>query len=464
MSLSKLIIHGSDQEVKEKLESYPQINVIDEYGYTPLIQAAIVDSVSKAELLLNAGAKPDFQDLTGRTALFWAADNNNYELCKLCLSHGADPNSYSSGAQPVLVMPFMKGQQEIKKLLVSSGANLEFAQDFLNAKVLGHSFELEGRIDIVDTKNTFIEVELEGFYLRFTLEIIASSLTGFRNNFGAKKLRDYFPKLDIIIRSLYGAIALIQLQNYLIDVNSFVKKINALLDTSPLILPISFGGHAITFIKNNDYFVRCDRGEYGMHNGTVIYYKINNPAKLTKDFCREVLYKRQDPDFINDRLPDYLGLHKQKILNLPVQKTGNCSWANAEAIVPAIMFLLLEQENPGNSGKNEAQALYFYDEWREWDKRRSLDFCIQSLSTASQARKCTKAALLCAILFQACDYENPNDREKANKILNVLIKPEYKPILKCYALTFAKSKNHIMWQNFTKYLEDFGVDTNILIT
>lgn len=463
MSLSKTIIYGSDQELKEQLKSFPQINVIDEYGYTPLIQAAIINSTSKAALLLNAGAKIDFQDLTGRTALFWAADNNNYELCKLCLNHGADPNGYSSGAQPVLVMPFMKGQQEVKKLLVASGANLEFAQDFLNAKVLGHSFELEGRIDIVDTKNTFIEVELEGFYLRFTLEIIASSLTNFRKNFGAKKLRNYFPKLEIIINSLYSAIALIQLQNYLLDVSGFVKKINTFLDTSPLILPISFGGHAITFIKNNDYFIRCDRGEYGMNNGTVIYYKIKNQAKLTKDFYREILYKRQNPEFINNELPDYLGLHKQKVLNLPIQKTGNCSWANAEAIIPAMMFLLLEQKNPGNSGKNEAEALYFYDEWREWDKRRSLDFCIQSLATASQARKCTKAALLCAILFQACDYENPNDHEKANKILSVLVKPEYKPILKCYALTFAKSKNNIMWQNFTKYLEDFGINANILV-
>ena len=464
MSLSKIIIHGSDQEVKAKLATYPQINVVDEYGYTPLIQTAIVNSVTKAQMLLEAGAQVDFPDLTGRTALFWAADNNNYELCKLCLTHGANPNSYSSGAQPVLVMPFMKGQQEVKKLLVSAGANLEFAQDFLNAKVLGHSFELEGRIDIVDTKNTFIEVELEGFYLRFTLEIIASSLVSFRNNFGAKKLRDYFPKLDLIIKSLYGAIALIQLQNYLIDIKVFVKKINELLDVSPLILPISFGGHAITFIKNNDYLVRCDRGEYGMNHGTVIYYKITNSGKLTKDFCREILYKRQHPDFINEQLPGYLGLQKHKVLNLPVQKTGNCSWANAEAIVPAIMFLLFEQENPSDSHNNEAAALHFYHEWRKWDMRRSLDFCIQSLDTASPARKCTKVALLCAILFQTCDYDNPDDREPANKILSILIKPEFKPVLKCYALTFAKSKNHVMWQNFTKYLEDFGIDTSSLIS
>ena len=173
MSLSKKIIYGSDQEVIGFLKTETELDVIDEYGYTPLIQTAIINNLSKAKILLEAGAKIDFTDLTGRTALFWAADNGNLELCKLFLKYSADPNAYSSGGQPLLVMPLMKNQEEIKKPLVTSGAKIDFAQDFLNAKLIGHGFELEGRVDIVDTHNTFIEIELEGFYLRFTLEIVA---------------------------------------------------------------------------------------------------------------------------------------------------------------------------------------------------------------------------------------------------------------------------------------------------
>lgn len=67
--------------------------------------------MAKAKILLAAGAKVDFADLTGRTALFWAADNNNLELCNLYLKYGADVNAYSSGGQPVLVMPLMKKQR-----------------------------------------------------------------------------------------------------------------------------------------------------------------------------------------------------------------------------------------------------------------------------------------------------------------------------------------------------------------
>ena len=464
MSISKKIIYGSDKELISLLQTEPELNVIDEYGYTPLIQAAIINSASKTKILLNAGAKVDFTDLTGRTALFWAADNDNLELCDLLLKHNANPNAYSSGGQPLLVMPLMKKQQAVKKSLVASGAKLDFAQDFLNAKLIGHSFELEGRVDIVDTKNTFIEVELEGFYLRFTLEIIASSLIDFKKSFGAKKMRKYFTYLDKIINALQTAIELIRLQHYLTDIKQFLDKINSLLDNELIIIPISFGGHAITLIKFKDWFIRCDRGEFGRDHGTVIYYDMQYPTRLTKSFYRELIYKRQYPEYINAGLINYLGLQPKKTLGLPIQKTGNCSWANVEAVIPAITAMLLLEERGNNNQKNcEDEALFFYHEWREWNKTRSLDFCIQSINESGLARKISKAALLASILFQACDYDNQKDRQKSNKILAVLSQPDYIQILKCYAKTFSKEKDNILWKNFYNYLEDVGIDMEKLL-
>lgn len=321
----------------------------------------------------------------------------------------------------MLVMPLMKKQHPIKNLLISAGAQLDFAQDFLNAKLIGHGFELEGRVDIVNPKNIFIEVELEGFYLSFTLEIIANALIEFKNNFSAKKMRKYFAKLEVIIYALQTAIELIRLQHYLIDTKQFLDQINALLDHEPLILPISFGGHAITLIKFWDWLIRCDRGEYGKNNGSVIYYKIQHQPRLTKSFCRKLLYQRQHPEFINHGLVEYLGLKPQSVLNLPIQKTGNCSWANVEAAIPAMMFLLLQEETGSKNNRNhEEESLNFCYAWREWNKNRSLDFCIQSLQEATPALKISKAALLAAILFQACDYANPKERQKSNKILTIL--------------------------------------------
>lgn len=462
-SLSKTIIYGTDKEVAASLKKKPVLDELDEYGYTPLIQAAIVNSAAKTKLILDAGANVDFTDLTGRTALFWAADNNNLELCKLLLSNQANPNAYSSGGQPILVMPLLKKEQEVKQALIAAGAKLDFAQDFLNAKTLGHSFELEGRVDIVDTHNTFIEVELEGFYLRFTLEIIVSALSDFKNNFAAKKLRKYFAYLDVIIHSLQNAIDLSRLQHYLIKIDDYQTKINGLLENDPLVLPISFGGHAITLIKFWDWFIRCDRGAYGRENGTVIYFSLNKPNRLDKSFCRELLYKRQDPAFIDEGLLQYLGLEKKFVLPLPTQVTGNCSWANAEAAIPAMMYLMLLEESNGNSEFAEQAALNFYHEWRDWNKTRALDFCLQSFKEADISRKVAKAALLAAILFQGCNFTNTQDRQKATKILSILSQSQYVQVLKSYVKVFSKDKSSPFWINFNKFLDDFGIDLEKLL-
>jgi hypothetical protein len=457
-SLSKTIIYGTDKEVANFLKKDPPLNELDEYGYTPLIQTAIVNSVAKAKLLLDAGANVDFTDLTNRTALFWAADNNNHELCNLLLKFRADPNSYTSGGQPVLVMPLLKKEQDVKQLLISAGAKLDFAQDFLNAKTIGHGFELEGRVDIVDTQNTFIEVEYEGFYLRFTLEMIANSLLEFKNNFAAKHMRKYFAKLNVIIHALQNAIELLRFQHYLIHVESYLSRINSLLETDPLILPISFGGHAITLIKFWDWFIRCDRGQYGRDNGTVIYYAMANHNRLDKAFCRELLYKRQDPAFINEGMLQYLGLEKLHTLSLPPQVTGNCSWANAEAVIPALMYLLIKEETSGDDKAAEEESTNFYYSWRDWNKTRSLDFCLQSMKEANISRQAAKAALLASILYQTCTFENQEDRAKANKILSVLSQPQYVQVLKCYVKVFSKDPTSAYWVNFTRFIDDFGID------
>ena len=458
MTFSKQIIFGTDKDVENALLKGAEINVVDEYGYTPLIQTAIVDSVEKAKMLLEAEAEVDFTDLTTRTALHWAASNSNHEMCKLLLHYGADANNYTNAGQPVLVMPFLRKQKDIQKLLIKRGAKLDFTQDFVNAKLLGHRFELEGRVDIIDHKETFIEVELEGFYLEFSLEIVAQSLRDFRVNFGGKHLRKYFPKVDRVANALQAAIELIKYQHYLIDVDKYAKRIDKLLDYEPLILPISFDGHAITFIKMGDWLVRCDRGEFGRKNGTVILYYIHNPELLTKSFIKELLYKRQYRQFIDSGLIKQLGLEPKWKLPITEQKAGNCSWANVEAVVPATMFLLfLEEQGSENIASLQESVMHFYNEWVQWDRDRELHFCLESFHEVNSARKASKAALLAAILFQSCNYNNPKDQQKVAKILPILTLPNYTYILKSYLKVFGQDKHNEYLNNLHNFLDDFGV-------
>ncbi|MBA2654639.1 MAG: ankyrin repeat domain-containing protein [Gammaproteobacteria bacterium] len=461
-TLAKQIIFGSTNDVAAYIKRGATLNEIDEYGYTPLIQAAIVNSVPKAKLILEAGADVNFTDLTGRTALHWAVDNNNLELSNLLISQGANSNAYTRAGQPVLAMPVLRAQSSIKQLLYQHAADLNFAQDFINAKLLGHRFELEGRVDILDNKGTFIEVEFEGFYLEFSLAIVAESLIDFKNNYGGKHLRNFFPQLQSIIIALQNGAELIKYQHYLVEIKEHEKRIDSLLNANPLLIPVAYSGHAISLIKYDDWLIRCDRGAFGRDNGTVIFYKMGEPHNLNKALIKNLLYKRQGKEFIDEGLTQLLKLKPIGQLPLSVQISGNCSWANIEAVIPTMMFLLLLQEQRSQEVVGiedcKKKALYFYEQWLEWDKNRALYFCINSFYHSTPARKATKAAILAAILFQQCEYFRSQDREKAEKILPILTIPEYRYILKSYFQVFNPVQNNKQIKNLAEFIDEFGID------
>lgn len=462
-SLAKHIIYGSKEDVANYLQKKDVlINEIDEYGYNPLIQTAIVNSVEKARLILEAGADVNFTDLTGRSALHWAADNKNVELTRLLLEARANPNAYTRAGQPVLAMSVLRNQNEIKKLLYQYGADLNFAYDFINAKLLGHRFELEGRVDILDNTGRFIEVEFEGFYLEFSLAIVADSLADFKNNFGGKHLREFFPFVKTVINCLQNGVELIKFQNYLVDIKEHEQHIDKLLNINPLLIPIAYEGHAISFIKHDDWLIRCDRGEYGRDHGSVIFYRMGRPENLTKALIKNLIYKRQGKEFINDGLVNMLQLKPMGQLPLSVQISGNCSWANVEAVIPTMLFILLldDQRSQGVVAIEECKqnALYFYEEWLEWDKDRALYFCINTFNHSNPARKATKAAILAAIIYQQCEYLRAEDREKAEKILPILTIPQYVYILQSYFKVFGAQKNDQKIKNLAEFLDEFGID------
>jgi hypothetical protein len=463
-SLSDIIIYGHSNELETALNhqaaaGHLTLDEIDEYGYTPLVQTAIVNDAEKAEILLAAGAHVDFQDLTGRTALHWSADNKNEILCRRLLDAGANPNAYTYAGQPVLTLPYLRQSTSIKNLLIQRGAKLPFAQDFINAKVLGHQFELEGRCDIVDPTDTFFEIELEGFYLETTLDIVLNSLITFKKNYGGRELRPLFSELDIVIASLKNAAELLKFQHYLVNKQTSQKPINQLLTHRPLILPIAASGHAINFIYFTDWLIRCDRGAFGKKHGTIIFYKVRQPEALTLSFMKSLLYQKQHADFINEGIINYLGLEPMSVLSLLPQKTGNCAWANVEALVPTLLLVLLHAKKSTTDLKTcQEKALQFYNEWREWSKNRALHFCLETFKTANEARKAAKCTLLAAILFQSCQYGNPRDLPKARKLLNTLSQPKFRYVLESYLQVFSKKTQDPAYQNLLNYLDDFGID------
>ncbi len=458
ISLADAIIAENLEQVTDLLRFGADVNIIDEYGFTPLIEATIMNNTKIAKLLIDQGADANLQDMMGSTALHWAVENNNINLSQLLLEHQANPNAYNLAGQPVLVMPMLREQHDLKALLLKYGANLLFTQDFINAKLLGHMFELVGTAHIIDPKNDFVEIDFEGFFLEFSISLISESLRQFKNHYAARRLRRYVGLIEIILNAFHRASMLIKYQQYRIDIKKYKAQIDPLIQQEPFIIPVGYEGHAITFIKWGNILVKCDRREESRLYDNVVFYRINRMRAFSTDLVKKIIYEKQPGEFINIELHHVLDLQPITELKVEAQLSGNCSWANVEACIPALFFLSLSQSQDfdENLTKYKNLALNFFHQWREWNKDRALQFCTQSFQHGDPVRKVCKAEILAAILFQRCDYRNPNDEHRIESILAVLTHPDYKYILENYVRIYCYESLSEEGKNFSRLLKEYG--------
>jgi hypothetical protein len=431
---------------------------IDEYGFTPLIEAAITRQPKIAEQLIARKVDLNKQDVAGRTALHWAIDNSDMDLARLLLAHGADANAYTPSGLSVLVYPVLRGQDSLKQLLYQHGAKLDFALDFINSKLVGHRFELKGDVDIVNAQGEFIELDYEGFMLEFTVAVIKDSLRRFVSSYSTRHLREYFPYIHAIMDAFGYAAELLQFQHQPILNDQHFSRMRELLDAPLLILPVASRGHALCFIRLGVFLAKIDRGENSLKEGSVNVYQISKPEEFNLNFLQNFLYKKQSRRYFHQQINQQLGLVPIAKMPISSQISGNCSWANIQAAV-AVAYAM--QEMVAMNLFNPLHAMYLYDEWNEWDKDRALDECIQRFYLGSSQRKASIAAMLGGVLFQACDAKYPKHLERAEKILSILVLPDYDYILNSYLEEYCIKRLTKRGNNLLKILDDCGINPNI---
>lgn len=457
-TLADAILSNKINNVASFINNGAELNQIDEYGFTPLIEAAIIENVGIAKLLLEQGANPNLQAATGSTPLHWAAENNNLPLCQLLIEHGANPNAYNFSGMPVIVMPTLRHQSKLRRFIIDKGADPLFCQDYINTKLLGHIFELVGHAAIVDPHNKLVEVDFEGFFLEITLGIIYDALTQFQHHFAGRHIRRYAGLATIIANVIKNAEQLIKFQQYRVDLRKHMSAIDSLLQHEPLLIPVGYEGHAITFIRLGDIWVKCDRREDARQFDHILFYRVENPELLTADFFKSLLYVRQSDEFINEELSNYLGLTPITELKIESQVSGNCSWANVEAAIPALMFLLLSHVDSSDKtmSQRKSQALHFFHEWRNWNKRRTLDFCIQRFHEGDAIRKACNAEILAAILFQRCNINDTADTQRIESLLEILMNSRYDYLLRNYLHTYYFKRPTEEGRRFYELLKHYG--------
>lgn len=460
LSLEDAILQEDMRSIQALLRYGAGINEIDRYGFTPLIEAAIINNVEICRLLLDKGADPNLQDVTGGTALHWAAENANLELCELLLRNGANPNAYTLAGQPVLVMPILREQSKVRQLLIQAGADLVFAQDYINTKLLGHMYELVGTASIVDPNNHFVDVDFEGFLLEITVGLIADSLQQFQNHFAARQLRRYAGLVQYIVKVLRRSSELIRYQQYRVDTNKIRKKIDNLIQHDPVLIPVGYEGHAMTFIRYRDIWIKCDRREDSRLYDNIMFYRVVKTEALTTDLISDLIYVKQSSEFINNDLDHILGLQPITELKVDAQVSGNCSWANVEAAIPALFFLILMDLNKNRMAhaQYKSLALNLFQRWREWNKDRALHTCIKSLQESDPVRKACKAEILSAILFQRCDPSRLEDKSRIDAILSVLVGSKYEYVLRNYLQVYLYKGMTEEGKQFSELLKHYGFE------
>ncbi len=457
MSLSKEILKGSYQGVQQLLDKGASVNVIDEYGYTPLIHATVTQKKDIAKLLLKHHASVNVADISGSTPLHWAIDINDLELCQLYLDNGANPNAYTSSGQPALFYPLLRNNKDLVKLLVNKGANLDFAKDFILTKLVGHRFELKGNTDVVNAQGLFISIDLEGFYLEFTLNVIRESLERFINSYLANRMDIHVKELEQIIRSFFNASALREYKHFHKNVEANKDYIHSLLAKDLLLLPVSYQAHAINYIQYDKFLAKCDRGVEKMTDPIVIY-TLGKPQNLTKDLYIDLLYTPKTAQFIKFDLHKKLGLIPYAKLPIKHQITGNCSWANTESSVPTMLYMLLHKHIKDKTKISSLvnEIMNFYFAWLEWDKDRAIEDALLGFDKMSFARQKARASLLGAVLFQSCLPSKPRDVARAKKILAILIRKEFQYVVRIYANIFVRGRKSSQGMAFQRLIEMCG--------
>ncbi len=115
---------STSDELKQQIALGYDLNKIDEFQQTPLMNAVYWNKIENARLLLEAGANVNKRNRYGRTAIIHAAIYGRLEIAKLLVRFGAyfDDKDYES--YTTLHFASINGKVELVKYLISLGANV----------------------------------------------------------------------------------------------------------------------------------------------------------------------------------------------------------------------------------------------------------------------------------------------------------------------------------------------------
>ena len=123
MSLSEAVLLNDYPRVEKLLADGVNPSAADQYGTTPLHEAASRGRRALIQLLLDAGANPDAADWVDSTPLHAAVIYGNEKIVSLLLAAGANPNASNQHGSTPLHFAAYNSHKTIVSILLAAGAD-----------------------------------------------------------------------------------------------------------------------------------------------------------------------------------------------------------------------------------------------------------------------------------------------------------------------------------------------------
>ena len=118
---------GTVSSLEKALKAGEAVSIVDRFGATPLMYAAMYSRIEFVRTLLAHRADPNAADADGLTPLMYAAGSDE-EITDLLIAHGARVDSKSKlGRTALLMASAFAGNAPIVESLLKAGADVKFA-------------------------------------------------------------------------------------------------------------------------------------------------------------------------------------------------------------------------------------------------------------------------------------------------------------------------------------------------
>lgn len=131
--------YSNEETILFLLKRWKDVNVIDDFGNTPLIEAINNKNLPAVKRLVEYKADLSIKNSESNTALWYACAGENKTVVNLLLQHGADANErYVTGETPIIITAQYNSSPDIIKTLLDAQADPN-AQDAGGFNALIHA-------------------------------------------------------------------------------------------------------------------------------------------------------------------------------------------------------------------------------------------------------------------------------------------------------------------------------------